>query len=128
MRTKIPFSSLIGKLVHEIKQTDEKLIFITDTGIYHLYHDQDCCESVFLEDICGDLQDLIGHRICKAEEATSTAAKARNRDNGAMWTFYLLSSDKGGVTLRWHGESNGYYSVAVNLWEIKENENPPKLM
>ena len=51
---------LIGKTLIEIEKiNDEELIFHCTSGEkYRMFHDQDCCESVHIEDICGDLEDL----------------------------------------------------------------------
>lgn len=35
---------------------------------FKMVHGQECCETVLLEDVCGDIQDLIGSPVIKAEE------------------------------------------------------------
>mgnify|MGYP001331377675 CR=1 FL=1 len=48
------FSTLLGKVLVSIRGgvDDAELIFITSTGTqYKLYHEQDCCETVYIEDI-----------------------------------------------------------------------------
>lgn len=34
------------------------------------------------------------------------------------WTFYLIQTNKGHVTLRWLGSSNGYYSESVRFARV----------
>jgi hypothetical protein len=123
------FSDLKGQVLVSIENKNDELIFTTNTGKkYKMFHYQDCCESVTIEDICGDLNDLIStdldHPILTAEERTSDTAldgtpPPEYRDVEEMWTFYELATIKGSVTIRWFGSSNGYYSVGVSFEEIK---------
>jgi hypothetical protein len=112
---------LIGKTIEYIKKTDDTLRMITTDGdSIMFYHDQDCCESVYIEDVCGDLDDLIGSPIIMAEEATSEedpdgAKIDREWRESFTWTFYKFATIKGYVTIRWYGESNGYYSESVDI-------------
>lgn len=96
----------------------------TDGRRFVMYHDQDCCEHVSIEDIAGDLKDLIGSPILQAEEETdSDNPKSKGdgehklADESSTWTFYKLATIKGSVTIRWYGSSNGYYSERVSFEE-----------
>jgi hypothetical protein len=117
------FATLQGKTLTKVEQIGDELIrFETDDGkAYQLYHSQDCCESVVVESITGDLADLIGTPILLAEEATSNDdPPGYNRGyhpESQTWTFYKLRTIKGSVDIRWHGSSNGYYSESVDFAE-----------
>jgi hypothetical protein len=81
-----------------------------------LHHHQDCCENVCIEDIAGDVEDLVGSPILMAEEATSVAEVEHE---SGTWTFYKFATNKGYVTIRWLGTSNGYYSESVDFEEVE---------
>lgn len=120
-------SELIGKTILSVDVNRDRnvITFNCATGEqYKMYHCQDCYESVTIEDICGDLDDLVGTPILKAEEISNyepTSEKERERMKEAesyRWTFYKLATMKGYVDIRWYGESNGYYSESVDFDQI----------
>lgn len=122
------FSDLLGKVIAAIESTPEQIKFATQDGdVYVMDHSQDCCESVTVEDICGDLNDLIGSPILEAEESTSEENPAgvnMGFQDSFTWTFYKLRTIKGGVTIRWYGESNGFYSEGVDFYKLKKTAPP----
>jgi hypothetical protein len=127
MKMKTKFEDLFGKtLVHvAVINDDEEILFVTNEGDkFKLYHRQDCCEHVFVESIIGDLADLLNTPILLAEEATSLdnpsdyKVECEYPPESQTWTFYKLRTIKGSVDIRWHGESNGYYSESVDFEKI----------
>jgi hypothetical protein len=110
---------LIGKTLERIEVYTDEIIFHCDNGeIYKMYHEQDCCESVTIEDICGDMNDLLSNPILLAEEATNNENPKDTYDESFTWTFYKFATIKGYITIRWYGESNGYYSESVDFEKI----------
>ncbi len=83
---------------------------------FRFIHEQYCCESVAIEDICGDLADLVGRPLILAEEVSNTNMPEPHKGSESYtWTFYRFATVKGTVTVRWLGESNGYYSESVDF-------------
>jgi len=125
------FEDLLGKTLVRAEQVDflgdDEIRFETVEGDeFKLYHSQDCCESVSVESIVGDLSDLVGSPILMAEEVTHSGGDGDSADwpegvakdyepESYTWTFYKLATIKGGVTIRWFGSSNGYYSESVSF-------------
>lgn len=110
-------SDMIGITFTSVIEDGDTLTFVCDEGTYVFEHDQDCCENVSIEDITGDLQDLVGTPLLVAEESTNSDihnGKPEHPDS-FMWTFYKFATIKGWVDVRWLGESNGYYSESVDL-------------
>lgn len=113
------FNDLLGKTLKDVKVDSEndELIFTLENGTRcMLYHQQDCCEHVYIEDICGDLADLVGSPLLQVEESTnSDAAMVDSYDDSFTWTFYKMTTIKGSVTIRWYGSSHGCYSERVHF-------------
>jgi hypothetical protein len=125
------FTDLIGQTITKIEggKTGSKAITFTlaNGSKWQMDHTQDCYESVYVEDICGDLDDLIGSPIVRAEEPSSEGIPnfQEIEENGDYydhhtWTFYILGTAKGTVTIRWLGESNGYYGEEVDFYELAQ--------
>lgn len=128
-RKTVGFEELLGKTITKIFGAEEEseaiLIVCSDGSMYVMYHDQDCCERVDVDDICGNIENLIGKPLLKAEEVTSNCTEdgcppAKDEwDDSYTWTFYHLATIKGYVTIRWYGTSNGWYSERVDFVRIK---------
>jgi hypothetical protein len=116
------YNGLIGKtfsrVYTSINWNGEKaeLIFEKENGDKCIfYHDQDCCESVTIKEIVGELSDLENSPILKAEEFTEEGVGEKRESY--TWTFYKFATSKGHVDVSWIGESNGYYSESVDFKE-----------
>jgi len=117
-RDKVSFETLIGKTFIKVyKEMDKEygtvLFFVGEGGSYvqcnteyQMINDVD----VWIEDTCGNLEDLVGSPILLAEETVE--------EGEVTWSFYKLATIKGYVTIRWFGESNGYYSEKADLYEL----------
>lgn len=118
----IGISALLGKVLVKIEGAEVRSDVInfedSDGKKYRMYHQQDCCEQVSLYDVIGNIDDLIGSPILEAEESSNRDDRP-DYSESHTWTFYKLGTIKGSVTLRWLGESNGYYSEAVYFTELE---------
>ena len=126
----VPFTELLGKTLVAVHVTaededlghDNQILFVcSDDTIFRLYHPQTCCEQVYVSEIVGEWSDLIDRPLLLAEEVSddnhivSPTGGPRGQDDSTTWTFYKLDTNRGGVTIRWIGTSNGYYSERVHF-------------
>lgn len=104
-----------GLTIKNIVVIDDIIVhLVLENGhIISLYHDQDCCEEVFIADGLDELLKLKGERlidISTVTEDVSDEDKKCRKSESATWTFMNVYTDKDTAQLRWYGSSNGYYS------------------
>ena len=147
---RVEFETLLGRRIadiHVLSDHEQVLIVDYDDNGFLLCHTQDCCESVYLEDIEGDLEDLLDIPLVQAEEISSNDGEPwraegkeanhfkleqaigllepppqRPDEESYTWTFYRLSTQAGGAVLRWYGSSNGYYGESVDVYQISPED------
>jgi len=124
MRNLVDLNELIGKVFTSVVADDYEVIFENDKETYKLYHEQDCCENVEIEDICGDIADLVGVEIVVADEVSNISDEQirvleKKYDDSYEWTFYRFRTIKGTVTIRFYGTSNGYYATGVDFIKVR---------
>lgn len=129
----VPISTLLGKTITEITGAevggDEIKFVCSDGSEYLMYHEQDCCEGVDIDDICGDVSDLLNTPITLAEDVSNLLEDMPGKGEHVeshTWTWYKLGTVEGRVTIRWYGESNGYYSESVDFVETKPADEADK--
>lgn len=111
------FNELQGLTITAIHYLDDNecLVIETECGRkFQMQHDQECCEEVKMIDI-EDHDAILNSPVLKAYETMQEGGTEYGHET---WTFYHLSTIKGSVVIRWHGESNGYYSEDVNFYEV----------
>ena len=104
--------------------SNDALFFKTADGeFYIMVHNQDFCENVSIDDICGDFADLLNEEIQTAEELNNDYPVDEERiQDTYTWTFYHLATFHGDVTIRWFGTSYDCCSERANLYKISEED------
>lgn len=111
-------TTLKGRKIVDIEglhDGSECVKFLLDDGsLFVMDHTNECCEYVRLVDCIGDdvEANIIGWEILDAYESVNVSTD--NEDDSQTWTFYRITTMSGSITLRWLGESNGYYSERVD--------------
>jgi hypothetical protein len=125
LTTEQALRNMVGTIFPTVVVNDGELIFENATERYVFSHHQDCCESVYIESVVGDINDLVNTPILIAEESSGDTPADHvfeYEPESYTWTFYKFATFKGYVDIRWLGTSNGYYSESVNVeYESKES-------
>ena len=115
-RSHCDIKDMVGKKITGIYYDEEYFQIRTDDCVYAFYHEQDCCESVWLTQVDGISDKIIGSRIVIAEVVTDE----KDTEYGHItWSFYKIGTNKGIIDFRWQGESDGGYSEIVNLVKVE---------
>lgn len=120
----VSFESLQGKTLTAIivdrESHSNTITFITTEGEkFIMYHEQDCCEDVTIDDIVGDIEDMLNNPIEMADVSSKEGERKEEYDDSSTWTFYRLATIKGYLDIKWYGTSNGYYSESVSFVKVK---------
>lgn len=117
----IKLESVKGEvLTHiDVDESSDRIMLTTASGkTILIHHDQECCESVRIEDTQGNWHDLIGKVIVEATHDVCNENPPPNADDAWARTTLTFRTDDSTVISRWIGESNGYYSIDVNIADI----------
>lgn len=127
------YKDVIGKTIKEIKNhvgdhigADELTLVFECGSTMRMYHVQECCETVYLYDVVGDLDRLVGSPLLQAESVSTSEDSIPETDTGDdshTWTYYKFATVIDSVSLRWIGTSNGYYSELVEVDITLADEN-----
>ena len=113
-RSTSKFEQIQGMTITAVvyKETNESLLIHLNTHVLEMIHHQDCCETVYLADVVGSFEDLIGYPLLEVSETIV------NNEIGESSTasYYNFRTVKASVQLRWVGESSGYYSETVDCY------------
>ena len=115
-RSHCDIKDMVGKKITGIYYDEDYFQIRTDDCVYAFYHEYDCCESVWLTQVDGVSDKIIGSRIVIAEVVTD---EKYTEDGHITWSFYKIGTNKGIIDFRFQGESNGCYSETVDLVKIE---------
>lgn len=112
-------SELEGEVISTVEGAEEgwETIITTESGkAIKIYHEQDCCEHVEIED--SEVDDIVGgycHFAGFVKGKTPPQEISAWTADSQTWSFLKIDTSKGSIWQRWLGESNGYYSESVDI-------------
>ena len=119
MNYKLELFAKVIKSIEGLEEGSEAVTITFEGGSYFKqWHDQDCCESVEINQVDNNPSKFIGavaHELIEKVVDRDDMSKSDLPDycDSITATFYTLKTSKGYLDWRWYGESNGYYSESV---------------
>lgn len=111
------FSELVGKTITYL---DDYEIQTSDGNKYMFYHEQDCCESVSLHEIKGNIDDILNSPVTLAEEDGCEPDDWKaGYEESYTFSNYFLETVKGRLEIYFLGTFNGYYGESMNFYKVK---------
>jgi len=110
----VEINFLVGKTCSSVQvffdEENNVIFFNTPEGTLSMRHNQECCETVFVKQIDGDLNDLVDTPILSAYRETKGIGYNESDyvKKADLWTFYRFQTAKGPVTISWHGTSEDW--------------------
>ena len=90
-RRSCDIKDMVGKKITGIYYDEENFQILTDDCVYAFYHEQSCCEGVWLTQVDGISDKIIGSRIIIAEVVTDE----KDTEYGHItWSFYKIGTNK----------------------------------
>ena len=121
MSPELRLKSIINQTITNIvgaNENSDRVEFTLENGKkISMYHCQDCCESVGVDFIKGDINDIIGTPVIEAYEDNEEPKNWDDAPESYTWTNFTIVTKKGKVVIKWLGTSNGYYSESVEVYE-----------
>lgn len=109
------------------KKINRNIVFETENNTkITMFHDQGCCEQVFIYSKTDNLNTLIGKTIFDVTEKVSNPNETFDEqteayaDDRFTWTFYKFfykdcDNKTEEIEIIWFGTSNGYYDEGIQL-------------
>jgi len=95
------------------------VFFLSDGSILQIAYHHDCCASCSILDMDCEDSDFINQKILSLEIVESEDPPPGDyTPDSYTWSFVKFSTTKGHFTMRWYGESNGYYSESPTIQAI----------
>jgi len=115
---KVPLNCLLGKTLARVLVGPQTVHFQTVCGsTFTLGHEQQCCETVYVELSEGDQETLLGE--------VTVFELVKEKTKGTMvWAFYKLTTKNGYNTFRFTKDLETFYSVDVDFCLIDPESYP----
>jgi hypothetical protein len=101
---------IIGKIIESASLSIDKTIltfYFSDNSSIQ-FDSRPSNPDVYIDDICGDFDCLLGVPLLVAESSSKSGDVAE-----CEWVFYIFSTIKGTINIRWFDTTSDYYCAEI---------------